>query len=99
VNPKLGRLVWSESDGLPGVIIDRYGDYLVLQTLTLAMTARISSSPHCGSFRAPKAIIKVTRPHRKAEGMEPVTGASGGPRHRADRSDGIAVRSGSYPRA
>jgi len=33
----LGRLVWSESDGLPGVIVDRYGEILVLQTLTLAM--------------------------------------------------------------
>jgi 23S rRNA (cytosine1962-C5)-methyltransferase len=37
---KLGRLVWSESDGLPGLIVDRYGDYLVLQTLTLAMDQR-----------------------------------------------------------
>ncbi len=34
------RLVWSESDGLPGVIVDRYGDCLVLQTLTLAMDQR-----------------------------------------------------------
>jgi len=40
VNPKLCRVVWSESDGLPGVIIDRYGDYLVLQTLTLGMDSR-----------------------------------------------------------
>ncbi|MCX6971274.1 MAG: class I SAM-dependent rRNA methyltransferase [Verrucomicrobia bacterium] len=31
------RLVWSESDGLPGVIVDRYGNILVLQTLTKAM--------------------------------------------------------------
>lgn len=31
------RLVWSESDGLPGVIADRYGKILVLQTLTKAM--------------------------------------------------------------
>lgn len=31
------RAVWSESDGLPGIIIDRYGDTAVLQTLTLAM--------------------------------------------------------------
>src|SRR6266480_3125702 len=37
VDPKLRRVVWSESDGLPGVITDRYGDDLVLQTLTLAM--------------------------------------------------------------
>jgi len=40
VDPKLCRVVWSESDGLPGVIIDRYGDYFVLQTLTLAMDMR-----------------------------------------------------------
>jgi 23S rRNA (cytosine1962-C5)-methyltransferase len=37
VDPKLRRIVWSESDGLPGVIVDRYGDHFVLQTLTLAM--------------------------------------------------------------
>jgi 23S rRNA (cytosine1962-C5)-methyltransferase len=40
VDPKLCRIVWSESDGLPGVVIDRYGDYLVLQTLTLGMDKR-----------------------------------------------------------
>ncbi|MGA7393390.1 MAG: class I SAM-dependent rRNA methyltransferase [Terrimicrobiaceae bacterium] len=36
-DPNLCRLVWSEADGLPGVIADRYGDVIVLQTLTLAM--------------------------------------------------------------
>jgi 23S rRNA (cytosine1962-C5)-methyltransferase len=40
VDPRLRRVVWSESDGLPGVIIDRYGDHFVLQTLTLAMDMR-----------------------------------------------------------
>jgi len=40
VDPKLRRVVWSESDGLPGVVIDRYGDNFVLQTLTLAMDLR-----------------------------------------------------------
>src|SRR2546422_11255358 len=40
VDPELRRVVWSESDGLPGVIVDRYGEYLVLQTLTLAMDLR-----------------------------------------------------------
>src|SRR5207237_5724629 len=43
VDPKLRRVVWSESDGLPGMIIDRYGDHLVLQTLTLAMDMRKDS--------------------------------------------------------
>src|SRR5881296_4182585 len=37
VDPNLCRVVWSESDGLPGVVIDRYGEHFVLQTLTLAM--------------------------------------------------------------
>jgi 23S rRNA (cytosine1962-C5)-methyltransferase len=40
VDPKLCRVVWSESDGLPGIIIDRYGDHFVLQTLTLGMDSR-----------------------------------------------------------
>lgn len=40
VRRDLCRLVWSESDGLPGVIVDRYGPTLVLQTLTLAMDQR-----------------------------------------------------------
>jgi 23S rRNA (cytosine1962-C5)-methyltransferase len=40
VDPRLRRVVWSESDGLPGVIIDRYGDHFVLQTLTLGMDMR-----------------------------------------------------------
>ncbi|HEX5491720.1 MAG TPA: class I SAM-dependent rRNA methyltransferase [Candidatus Udaeobacter sp.] len=40
IDTKLRRVVWSESDGLPGVIIDRYGDDFVLQTLTLAMDMR-----------------------------------------------------------
>src|SRR5213596_3787692 len=43
VNPQLCRVVWSESDGLPGVVIDRYGDHFVMQTLTLAMEMRKDS--------------------------------------------------------
>jgi 23S rRNA (cytosine1962-C5)-methyltransferase len=40
VDPKLCRVVWSESDGVPGLIVDRYGDHFVIQTLTLAMDMR-----------------------------------------------------------
>jgi len=40
IDPRLCRVVWSESDGLPGLIIDRYGDCFVMQTLTLAMDMR-----------------------------------------------------------
>ena len=35
---RLGRLVWSEGDGLPGLVVDRYGDVLAVQFLTLGMT-------------------------------------------------------------
>lgn len=32
-SPRSGRLVYAESDGLPGLIVDRYGDFLVVQFL------------------------------------------------------------------
>jgi 23S rRNA (cytosine1962-C5)-methyltransferase len=32
------RLVWSESDQLPGHVVDRYDDVLIIQTLTFAMS-------------------------------------------------------------
>jgi 23S rRNA (cytosine1962-C5)-methyltransferase len=34
------RLVWSESDGLPGVVADQFGDTIVLQIQTAAMDKR-----------------------------------------------------------
>jgi 23S rRNA (cytosine1962-C5)-methyltransferase len=34
------RLVWSESDELPGVVVDQFGDTLVVQIQTLAMEKR-----------------------------------------------------------
>ncbi len=38
--PVLGRLVWSEADGLPGFVADRYGPVLVLQCSTLGLALR-----------------------------------------------------------
>ena len=76
VNPRLGRLVWSESDGVPGLIVDRYGDYLVLQTLTLAMDLRKGLIVDAlRELCAPLAIIERNdAPIRRAEGMETVVG-------------------------
>ena len=34
------RLVWSEADGLPGLVVDRYGPALVVQCLTLGIARR-----------------------------------------------------------
>jgi 23S rRNA (cytosine1962-C5)-methyltransferase len=38
--PELGRLVWSEADGLAGLVVDRYADVLAVQCLTLGMARR-----------------------------------------------------------
>ena len=35
------RLVFGEADQLPGLIVDRYGDYLAVQALTLGMSQRL----------------------------------------------------------
>ena len=76
VDPRLSRLVWSESDGLPGVIVDRYHDHLVLQTLTMAMDQRKSHLVAAlVELLGPSAVIERNdAPVRRAEGMEPVTG-------------------------
>jgi 23S rRNA (cytosine1962-C5)-methyltransferase len=72
VDPKLRRVVWSESDGLPGVIIDRYGDHFVLQTLTLAMDLRKDSiaAAMIELFGNVIIIERNDAPIRNAEGLE-----------------------------
>jgi 23S rRNA (cytosine1962-C5)-methyltransferase len=72
VDPKLCRVVWSESDGLPGVIIDRYGDYFVFQTLTLAMDTRkdLIAEAIIDHFGDVTVIERNDTPVRKAEGLE-----------------------------
>ncbi len=38
--PNASRLINAENDGLPGLVVDRYGDWLVLQALTYGIEAR-----------------------------------------------------------
>lgn len=73
VDETLARLVWSESDGIPGLIVDRYGDHLSVQTLTLAMDQRKELIRDAlVSLISPKSIVlRNDSPYRKAEGMEP----------------------------
>jgi 23S rRNA (cytosine1962-C5)-methyltransferase len=72
VEARLCRVVWSESDGLPGVIVDRYGDHAVLQTLTLGMDIRknliVEALKSSASFQS--IIERNDAPVRRAEGME-----------------------------
>ena len=81
IRPGLRRIVWSESDGLPGVILDRYGDHFVLQTLTLAMDQRKKLiAETVVELFGPKTIIERNdSPVRKAEGLELRSGLLAGP--------------------
>ena len=81
VDPQLCRVVWSESDGLPGVVIDRYGEHFVLQTLTLAMDMRKELIAHAviELFGAKNIIERNDAPIRRAEGLELRSGVLEGP--------------------
>src|SRR5438477_10266035 len=81
VDPELRRLVWSESDGLPGVIVDRYDDHFVLQTLTLAMDMRkdLIVNTIVDLFGLVTIVERNDAPVRKAEGMEAHVGVLEGP--------------------
>src|SRR5438552_18551404 len=80
-DPRLRRIVWSESDGLPGVIIDRYGEHFVLETLTLAMDMRKKLIAHAviDLFGAKNIIERNDAPIRRAEGLELRSGVLEGP--------------------
>jgi len=80
VDPKLCRVVWSESDGLPGIIIDRYGEHFVLQTLTLAMDMRkeLIARAIVDLFQAKNIIERNDAPVRQVEGLEGRTGILSG---------------------
>jgi len=74
------RLAWSEADGLPGVVMDRYSDCFVLQTLTLAMDHRrdLIVDALRGIFGDITVIERNDSSIRKAEGLEPRTGILAG---------------------
>lgn len=77
------RLVWSESDGLPGLIVDRYGPALAVQTLTLAFDQRLpiivdSLAAETAQLLSPGDKLTVVErndaPIRRAEGLDLRTG-------------------------
>ncbi|MBV9490456.1 MAG: class I SAM-dependent rRNA methyltransferase [Verrucomicrobia bacterium] len=72
----VGRVVWSESDGLPGVIVDRYGEHVVLQTLTVAMDLRKPLIVDAlKTVLQPASIFERNdAPVRQAEGLPLTTG-------------------------
>jgi len=72
VDITLARIVWSESDGLPGVVVDRYGGHLVLQTLTLAMHQRreLIVEALVEALSPESIILRNDSPMLAAEGIE-----------------------------
>lgn len=66
------RVVYSEGDLLPSLIVDRYGDYLVLQTLSQA-TERLKSMliDELVEMFSPKGIVERNDPRvRLLEGLD-----------------------------
>jgi 23S rRNA (cytosine1962-C5)-methyltransferase len=66
------RLVYSEADQLPGLIVDRYGDYLAVQILTLGMEARADLIRQgLEQVVKPHGAVRVAdSPLRRLEGLE-----------------------------
>lgn len=85
VDPLVRRVLWSESDGVPGVIVDRFGSVATLQTLTLAMDLRrdlIATSVQ-EVLGVETVVERNDSSSRKAEGLEVRTGVLLGPEPKA----------------
>jgi 23S rRNA (cytosine1962-C5)-methyltransferase len=71
------RLVNAESDGLPGLVVDRYADWLVVQLLALGMDARKDELVEIVAELRPEAAGIYERSDvavRKKEGLTPAAG-------------------------
>lgn len=70
------RMVFAEADNLPALIIDRYGDYLVMQCLSLGIDRRKQLIVDClVKLFNPKGIYERSDVAvRKKEGLEEVKG-------------------------
>ncbi|WP_341348264.1 class I SAM-dependent rRNA methyltransferase [Paenibacillus sp. FSL H3-0469] len=89
------RLVYGEADFLPGLIIDRFGEVLVVQLLTLAMDQRRSEIVEAlVQVMAPRGIYERSDVSvRELEGLEQTTGVLYGecPRHITVSENGLKV--------
>jgi 23S rRNA (cytosine1962-C5)-methyltransferase len=66
------RLVHGEADRLPSLVVDKYGDYLVIQTLSQGTDRRLSELTHAlVEIVSPKGILARNDPKvRTLEGLE-----------------------------
>jgi 23S rRNA (cytosine1962-C5)-methyltransferase len=79
------RLVHAESDGLPGLVVDRYGDWLVLQALTLGVErVKPTLVALLAELCRPQGIVERSDVDvRDKEGLRPATGLLAGDRPQA----------------
>lgn len=89
------RLVYGEADFLPGLIVDRFGDVLVVQLLTLGMDQRRAEIVEAlVQVMAPRGIYERSDVSvRELEGLEQVTGLLYGecPRHVTVTENGLKL--------
>lgn len=80
------RLVFSESDGLPGVIVDRYGDYLACQFLSAGADAwRETLVPLLEELCSPRGVFERSEGGaRHKEGLDSRRGVLAGAAPPAD---------------
>lgn len=76
------RLVFAESDGLPGLVVDRYGEWIVAELTSLAMVARRDLLADALAEALPeyRLLIRTDPAMAREEGFEPFDPeAVGGP--------------------
>ncbi len=76
LNEQSYRVIFSENDYLPGLIVDKYNDVLSVQFLTLGMNLKKDVIVKClVEYFNPKAIVERSDQEiRKKEGLEPFKG-------------------------
>lgn len=75
------RLVYSEGDGLPGLIVDRYADWLVVQMLSFGLAVRRAEILAALRRVCPTRAVfeRSDTDVAEKEGLEPAVGALAGP--------------------
>ena len=85
------RLIYGEADRLPGLIVDRYDNVLVMQTLSSGMDRRkeMLADLLCEATASARVYLRNDAKSRLLEGLSPVTGFL-----RGDGGTTIEVREG-----
>src|SRR6202012_6078279 len=79
------RLVFSEADALPGIIVDKYGDLVILQLLTKALDNDETRTVIVGTIKETLAVRTIIeRPDPRIRELEQLSAPSTAPLYAAD---------------